>query len=357
MSRFLDPRWDTMETYVPGEQPQEELVKLNTNESPFPPAPGVRALFREQADLLADELRLYPDPSAKALKQSMKAAFPEAPAFFFGNGSDEVLATVFQAYATGRRVYYPQVSYGFYPVYAEVHGADAVEVPLARDRILPEDYAANDGMVLIANPNAPTGLALELQEIEQILQNNPDHPVVIDEAYVDFGAQSALALLSSYQNLIVIQTFSKSRSLAGLRFGFAAGSPELMDDLHRLQFGRNPYPISRLTARIVTETLKDPAYFDTCRFTIIENRANAVKGLRERGFEVSDSMANFLWVRPTDRPAEEYFKKLRERKILVRFFSKDSLKDRLRITVGTKEQMDLLLAAISAIQRSPHDEN
>ncbi len=357
MSRFLNERWHDLVSYVPGEQPTEDFVKLNTNESPYPPAPGIEALLRDRARPLAEQLRLYPDPTAKQVKKALQEAFPMQGEFFVGNGSDEVLATIFMAYATGQKVYYPAVSYGFYPVYAGVYGSEAVEIPLKNHRIDVEDYQANDGLIILSNPNAPTGYALTLLEIETLLQANPDCPVVIDEAYVDFGAHSSLPLLEKYENLVVVQTFSKSRSLAGLRFGFAASGPEIHADLERLQFARNPYPVDRLTMQVVLESLKDTEYFDRCRQAIMETRAYATGVLREKGFEVCDSLANFLWARPTDRSAEEYFQGLRERKILVRYFPGEGLNDHIRITIGTREQMDLLFAAISAIQRSTHDDH
>lgn len=358
MSRFLDPRWERLVPYVPGEQPLTELVKLNTNESPYPPSPGVEKLLQEQATDLAGELRLYPDPAAKELLAALHQAYPGVQGSFFpGNGSDEVLATLFMAYGTKRKVYYPKVSYGFYPVYAAVYGSKAVEVPLRGQEIDPADYRENDGMIVIANPNAPTGLALLPEQIETILSANPDHPVVIDEAYVDFGAHTCLPLLQKYENLIVVQTFSKSRSLAGLRFGFAAAGAAVIADLNRLQFARNPYPVGRLTTRLAIAALADSDYFDTCRNEIMKTREYTAHELRRRGFEVNESRANFLWVCPTDLPARYYFEKLRDRKILVRYFDADGLRDRLRITIGTLTQMDLLLAAVSAIQRSAYDKD
>ncbi|NLK58073.1 MAG: histidinol-phosphate transaminase [Tissierellia bacterium] len=351
MSRFLHARWQRLVPYVPGEQPTEKYIKLNTNESPYPPSPRVARLLREEADRLSDTQRLYPDPDAGELRAALKKAYPVKGDFFIGNGSDEVLATLFMAYGQNGRVYYPAISYGFYSVYADVYDCDAVEIPLKDLHVCPEDYQNNDGLIVIANPNAPTGLALTLDEIAAILSANPDHPVVIDEAYVDFGAHSALPLLEKYENLIVVQTFSKSRSLAGLRFGFAAARTEITEDLNRLQFARNPYSVGRLTAKIAIACLEDIAYFADCCAKIQNTRKETKDALTQRGFSCTDSLANFLWARPGDLPAAAYFEKLREKKILVRFFPKDGWNDRLRITIGTPEQMRALLQAIEAIQK------
>lgn len=354
MSRFLLPQWKALSPYVPGEQPQERVIKLNTNESPYPPAPAIAALFARDAEETAEAMRLYPDPLYRELKETMRARFypgPEtAPSFFLGSGSDEVLATVFMAYTQGKKVYTPEITYGFYPVYADVNGADLVTVPMESDwSIDPRRFLGVDGTVLIANPNAPTGLALSLDAIEGIVRSNPEQVVVIDEAYVDFGAESAMSLVPKYDNLLVIQTLSKSRALAGLRFGFAAMHASLSDDLWRLQSSRNPYPVGRLTAKLAQLSLQDERHERECIDKIVRTRERIRAELLDRGFAVTASQTNFLFVQPPGKSAEAAVAlkdRLRAGGILVRHFDTPLLASWLRITVGTDEEMNALMGTI-----------
>ncbi len=360
MSRFLTDHWDGLTAYTPGEQPRTKLLKLNTNESPFAPSPRISALLETQKCELHEELRLYPDPTYALLADALGKTFPtqkniaHAERFFVGSGSDEVLATVFMAYGQGKRIYYPSISYGFYPVYAKVHDANAVALPLRDDfSIEIEGYCRNDGTVLIANPNAPTGLALSREEIEHIVRSNPDHVVVIDEAYVDFGAESAVPLIDRYENLLVIQTLSKSRGLAGLRFGFAVGDPELIADLKLLQYSRNPYPIGRLTEKIAVESLLDTDYFRNCTEDTVSVREQTRAELEQRGWACTDSKANFLFAAPpnaTPEKTESIVQSLRKHDILVRYFKQPLLSSHIRITIGTGEQMEEFLQRLATIE-------
>lgn len=354
MSRFLLPRWEALSPYVPGEQPQERVIKLNTNESPYPPAPAIAALFAQEAEETAEALRLYPDPLYRDLQDTMRARFylgsETSPSFFLGSGSDEVLATIFMAYTQGKKVFTPEITYGFYPVYAEVNGAELVNVPLEADwSIDPLRFHGADGTVVIANPNAPTGLALSLDAIEGIVRSNPEQVVVIDEAYVDFGAESALSLVPKYDNLIVIQTLSKSRALAGLRFGFAAMHESLSQDLWRLQSSRNPYPVGRLTAKVAQLSLQDETHERECIAKIVNTRERIRTELLDRGFSVTSSQTNFLFVQPPGQSREATVAlkdRLRTNGILVRHFDTPELASWLRITVGTDEEMNALMGTI-----------
>ena len=347
MSTFFSPLLADLAPYVPGEQPQDRAyVKLNTNESPYPPPPGVAwALSGREVE----DLRLYPDPAAKALKAALARQYGvEEDQVFVGNGSDEVLDFAFLAYATdGRGVAFPDITYGFYPVFAALHRVEARAIPLREGfRLAVEDYARLGRTIVIANPNAPTGLALRRDEVEQVVRANPDSVVVIDEAYVDFGAESAVPLVARYENLLVVQTFSKSRSMAGARLGFAIGCEALMRDLATIQFSTNPYNVSRTALRAGEQALAEQAYFDdNCR-KIQETRAYTKAALEALGFFCTDSRANFLFARHPRLAGEALYRGLKERGVLVRWFDSPRIRDFNRITIGTRPQMDLLLEKV-----------
>jgi len=343
MSRFLIPRLSTLDAYVPGEQPRgRTFIKLNTNESPFPPAPGaLEAISRAETE----RLNLYPDPNASALEEAIAARFrlPRTQVIA-GNGSDELLAFCFQAFCGG--VCFADITYGLYTVLAKLYGADAREIPLADDfRLVPEDYDGAGRTVFLANPNAPTGLYLPPSQVEHILRKNPDSLVIVDEAYIDFGGESAAPLLARYDNLLIVQTFSKSRSLAGARIAFALGSTALIDDLRRVKFSFNPYSLSRLAIVAGAAAMADEPYFAACTQAVIETRAFAASEFRARGFDVADSVANFLFVRPPCLTGRKYTEELRARGVLVRHFAKPRIDSFVRITIGTPEQMRALLDA------------
>jgi histidinol-phosphate aminotransferase len=349
MSRFFDPKLARLAPYTPGEQPRgiQNLIKLNTNESPFPPSPAVLAAI-DQAQVEA--LRLYSDPTCDGLVRAIADFYDLAPEQVFpGNGSDEVLAFCFHGLCP-KGAAFPDISYGFYTVFADMFGVKATAIPLRDDfSILPADYAAQRGTVFIANPNAPTGLCLSLSQIRELLEQDPGRLVVVDEAYVDFGGESAAALLDDYENLLVIQTFSKSRQLAGGRVGFALGSRALIADLNALRFSFNPYNLNRLSLLAGEAAMRDRAYFDQTRHTIMENRAHTTVQLRGLGFRVLESRANFIFTSHPALPGGEYYAALRQRGILVRHFDKDRIRDFVRITIGTAAQMDTLLAATKEI--------
>ena len=316
MSRFLLPRFSSLSPYVPGEQPRDRTyIKLNTNESPYPPSPEVLAcLGRED---LAD-LRLYSDPEGIALRSALAERYGLRPEnVFLSNGSDDILNFAFLAYAAdGKKAYYPDITYGFYPVFAALHGTRPTVVPLREDFTVPaEAFCENDGLVVLANPNAPTGLALSPAEIETILKANPDQVVLVDEAYVDFGADTCLPLLSRYPNLLIARTFSKSRSLAGARLGFALAGAGLIDDLNRIKYATNPYNINRLTLKIGEAAVRSDAYFEeNCR-RIARTRDETAASLRDMGFSVLPSLSNFLFARHKAFPGDALYRRLKERGI------------------------------------------
>lgn len=351
MSRFLNARYETLTPYTPGEQPKNtgRLIKLNTNENPYPPAPGVLDVINDTA---LQNLKLYPDPEAALLTEAAAAYYGlEKNQIMVGNGSDEILAFIFMAMQgqTGK-VYYPEISYSFYPVYCDVFGAEGVKVPLKEDfSIDPADYFEKDGTIVITNPNAPTGMALSLDQIEEILARNRDDLVVIDEAYVDFGAESAVQLIDRYDNLLVVQTLSKSRSLAGARVGFALGNAETIADLNRIKFSFNPYNLNRLSILAGMEAMKDEEYFEKTRRRIIETRERFVRQMEEMGFHVLPSRANFVFASSSRISGEAYFADLRKYHIIVRHFKDEKISDYVRITIGTPEEMDALLQATREI--------
>lgn len=351
MSRFLSSKYRDLEAYTPGEQPTDmKYIKLNTNESPYPPSKSV--LDAVSSEEVA-RLNLYSDPTCKALKGALAELFGKSSEnIFLSNGSDDILNFSFMAFCEGskRRVKFPEISYGFYSVYAELHGVDYTAVPLNEDfSIKVEDYLTNDSTVVIANPNAPTGLCLSLDEVERIVAANPDNLVLIDEAYVDFGGESAIDLTEKYDNLLVVGTFSKSRSLAGARLGYAVANKAIIADLEKIKYSTNPYNINRLTLLAGVAAVADNSYYmDNCK-KIIETREYTEEKLKALGFYCTDSKANFIFAKSEEIGGEELYLALKSRGILVRHFTKEKIKDFNRITVGTREQMDALLDATAEI--------
>ena len=351
MSRFLSNKYAALEPYTPGEQPKTRvLTKLNTNESPFPPMPEIVEAVKKEAEIL----QLYPDPDCTGLREAIAGVYNVDPDMVIcSNGSDETLYFAFMAYCDNNvPAVFPALSYGFYPVFADITGIDCRQIPLKDDfSIDPEDYYDAGGTVFLANPNAPTGIALSTSQIEEILKHNPDNVVVIDEAYADFGTESSVPLTAKYDNLLVIQTFSKSRSMAGMRLGFGIGSRELIADLNALRYSTNPYNVDRLAIAAGIASLEhDEVNRAHCR-AIIENREYTVKGLKALGFEMTDSTANFIFVRHPEVSGGEIFSKLRERGVIIRHWDKPEIADYNRITIGSKEQMDILLREVSEVLR------
>ena len=349
MSRFFSKKYARLTPYTPGEQPRDRrYIKLNTNESPFPPSP--KAL--ERAAQAAESLQLYSDPTALALKQKLAQVNGVQPEqVFCSNGSDEVLYFAFLAYCDqDTPAVFPDISYGFYKVFAQFTGIDYTTVPLREDySIREEDYFALGKTIFIANPNAPTGKLLTLAQIEEILQNNPDNVVLVDEAYIDFGGESAVKLIDRYDNLLVTQTFSKSRSLAGGRLGMAFGNAKLIQDLETVKFSFNPYNVNSVTMAAGIGALEDEEYTRKNCKTIMENRAYTTKHLEEKGFTVLPSFANFIFASPPTKDGGSLYRTLKEKGILVRYFDEPRLREFVRITIGTRQQMDALLEAISQI--------
>ena len=349
MSRYLDSKYAPLVAYTPGEQPRDmQYVKLNTNESPYPPAPGVSEAVAEEAA----RLQLYSDPTCARLRDALAARYGvKRENVFVSNGSDDILNFAFMAFGgSGRRAYFPDISYGFYRVYADLHGLDYRQIPLRDDfSIDPADYAGLDGFIAIANPNAPTGMALTAAQIEGIVRSNPDHAVLIDEAYVDFGAESCLPLTAKYDNLLVVQTFSKSRSMAGARLGFAIASEGLIADLDRIKYSTNPYNVNRMTLAAGVATLANDDYSAANCLKIAATRAATVERLRELDFEVLPSLANFVFARRPGTDGGWLYRELKGRGVLVRHFDAPRISDFLRITIGTPEQMDVLFDNIKQI--------
>ena len=347
---FWSPVVHRLTPYVPGEQPKlSNLVKLNTNENPCGPSPRVLAAIQAE---LSDALRLYPDPNAERLKQAIADYYHVTPAqVFVGNGSDEVLAHVFHALLHHPApLLFPDITYSFYPVYCSLYGIEFVTVPLAEDFTLRvADYLRPNGGIIFANPNAPTGCLLPLADIEWLLERNQDSVVVVDEAYIDFGGETAIALVDRYPNLLVTQTLSKSRSLAGLRVGLAVGHPELIEALERVKNSFNSYPLDRLAIAGAVAAFEDRDHFEHTRRAVIANRAELVVALAELGFDVLPSAANFIFARHPQRDAAALAAALRERHVIVRHFRLPRIEQFLRITVGSPEQNAALLAALGPI--------
>jgi histidinol-phosphate aminotransferase len=351
MSKYWSDIVHKLTPYVPGEQPKlDNLVKLNTNENPYGPSPKVITALKLEA---ADTLRLYPDPNSDALKAAIAEVHHlNANQVFVGNGSDEVLAHVFQALLKhSRPLLFPDITYSFYPVYCGLYNIEYQTMPLAEDfTINVDDYDQPNGGVIFPNPNAPTGIPLALAEIEKLLKKNTQSVVVIDEAYVDFGTESAVNLINRYPNLLVTHTLSKARSLAGLRVGYALGSPELIEALIRVKDSFNSYPIDRFASAGAIAAMQDTAYFEKTCSQVIATRETLIKDLLALGFEVLPSGANFIFAKHKTRDGAELSAKLREHNIIVRHFkSPNRIAPYLRITIGTDAQSETLLTALSEI--------
>ena len=349
MSRFLVDAYQPLVAYTPGEQPRDmQYVKLNTNENPYPPAPGVAEAVAAEAARLA----LYSDPVCTDLRDALAGRYGVKRAnVLVSNGSDDALNLAFMAFAgRGGRAYFPDISYGFYKVYAALHGISYREIPLKDDfTIDPADYHGLDGMIALANPNAPTGLALTVDEIEGIVKTNPDHVVLVDEAYVDFGAQSCLELTKVYDNLLVVRTFSKFRGLAGARLGFAIADAGLIADLEKIKFSTNPYSINRMTLAAGLATLKADDVCTANCLRVMRTREATVEKLRQMGFEVLPSLANFVFARHPHADGGDLYRQLKARGVLVRHFDTPRIKDYLRITIGAPEQMQALFEKLEEI--------
>ena len=356
MSRYWSDIVHRLTPYVPGEQPAlTHPVKLNTNENPYPPSPRVLEAIRRELGETAETLRRYPDPTARTLRETVAAYHGiRAEQVFAGNGSDEVLAMTFQALLKhDRPILFPDITYSFYPTYARLFDVKYRTVPVDDAfAIHVDDYTMPNGGVLLANPNAPTGHPLPLTEIERLVAQNIESVVVIDEAYVDFGAQSAITLIDRYPNLLVVHTVSKSRSLAGMRVGFAFGDPALIDALNRVKDSFNSYPLDRLAQAAATAAYQDDAWFrDSCA-KVIASRERLAAGLTALGFEVVPSGANFVFARHEGYDAAMLAERLRDKEIFVRHFKAARIDQHLRISIGTDAECDALLAALQDLLRA-----
>ena len=349
MSRFLTEKLKKLAPYVPGEQPKErEYIKLNTNESPFPPSETAIKTASEQAE----KLYLYPDPDCKELTLLMAKEYGLGYENVIAtNGSDEVLNFAFMAFCDENTpAIFPDITYGFYKVFADLNGVPSKEIPLKEDFSIDiEDYLGEQGTIFIANPNAPTGLYIPLESIERLLSSNPNRIVVVDEAYVDFGSESAVNLIDKYDNLLVTQTFSKSRSMAGARLGFGFANKEIINDLIRIKYSTNPYNVNRMTAGAGIGALKDKDYFLSNVQKIIKNREYVINELSDLGFICTDSKANFVFAKSELFKGDALYKALKEKGILIRHFDKERIKDYNRITIGDEKQMELFIQTIKEI--------
>lgn len=353
MSRYWSKLVQELDPYVPGEQPKDQCyVKLNTNECPYPPSAQALAAIHAAADAT---LRLYPDPNADLLKETIATYYANYEVsraqVFVGNGSDEVLAHVFHGLLKhDLPLLYPDISYSFYPVYANLYGIATQTIPLRADfRLDLTDYEIPNGGIIFPNPNAPTGRAEGLAAIETLLRANSESVVVVDEAYVDFGAETAIALVARYPNLLVVQTLSKSRSLAGLRVGFAVGHPDLIEALERVKNSFNSYPLGRMAIAGAAAAMQDQAYFEQTRQQIIATREQTIHALERLGFHVLPSAANFVFARPPAGNAEAVYLGLKQRGVLVRYFNKPRIHEYLRITIGTDEEMATFLQTLQTV--------
>lgn len=349
MSRFLIDKYKKLNAYVPGEQPRDmKYVKLNTNESPYPPTQNVISA----AKTASTKLNLYSDPYMKALTHQISSIYNvPSSKIMCTNGSDEALNFIFDAFCSNnRKVAFPDITYGFYSVFAQLHGADYTEIPLKDDFSIDyRDYCGINRNIIIANPNAPTGLSLPLWQIEEIIKSNPDNLVTIDEAYIDFGGESAVLLTAKYDNLAIVRTFSKSKSMAGARLGFAVANEEIIKDLETLRFSTNPYNVNAMTQACGIAALQDNfIYANYCK-KIIEAREKTKKELRELGFDVIDSDANFLFIKSDKIDGKTLYTELKKRGVLVRHFDKERIKQYNRISIGTPEQMKIFISTICDI--------
>lgn len=352
MNKFVSNRLSKLVPYVPGEQPQDKkYIKLNTNESPFPPTPLIKDMIEGEVD----DLRLYSDPESKILVSTLAKYYGlKDENVFVANGSDELLAFAFMVYCgKDKGIAFPNITYGFYEVYADLYGITPSIFPLKSDfSIDVNDYINVKKNVIIANPNAQTGLALPLSDIEKIVKSNRDYAVIIDEAYVDFGAETALPLLTKYDNLLIIRTMSKSRSLAGMRIGYALGSKALIDALQLVKYSFNSYNVDRLGNKIGALGVLDEDYFQKCTREIIRVREEAKAALRELGLTVTDSKANFFLARDNRLSGKELYTGLREKGILVRYFANSLISDYVRISIGNENQMKALVQAIKELKEN-----
>lgn len=348
MSRFLNPRYEALSAYTPGEQPRDRsYVKLNTNEFPYPPAPNVLEVLTRES--LAD-LRLYSDPEGRELREALAEFYKlSSTQVFLSNGSDDILNFAFMAFSA-KGASFPSISYSFYPVFAQLHAVSYESIPLKPDfSIDPLDYTGREGLIVIANPNAPTGLALTRAQIRSILEANPKSLVLIDEAYIDFGGQSAVPLLSEFDNLLVVMTYSKSRAMAGARLGFALGSAAVIADLEKLKYSTNPYNVNRLTLTLGVAALRGADYYrDKCA-RIAGTRESCAQALRSLGFQVLPSKANFLFATRPGISGKALYAGLKLRGILVRHFDKALISDYIRISIGTPAQMQVFLQGCDAL--------
>ena len=349
MSRFFSTKYQNLKAYTPGEQPRDmQYIKLNTNESPYPPSPSVVGATAAQIAKLA----LYSDPECTELVAEASRVFGvDKSQILMTNGSDEILNFAFMAFCDAEHpIVFPDITYGFYPVFAELNGIPYEKIPLKDDfSIDVNDYIGIGKNIVIANPNAPTGLTLSLGEIERIVASNPDNVVIIDEAYVDFGAESAIVLIDKYDNLLVTQTFSKSRSMAGARLGFGIGASSLIADMQTIKYSTNPYNVNRMTMAAGTAALRENAYYmENCK-KIEQTRDYTKNALERMGFFVTDSKANFLFAKNDAVSGETLYKELKKRGVLVRHFSAERICEYNRITIGTQEQMEVFLARTEEI--------
>lgn len=348
MSKFLNDNLKKLESYTPGEQPQDKkYIKLNTNESPFPPSKGViKAINKQQIK----DLRLYCDPECKVLKSSLAKLYnTKSENIFLSNGSDDILNFAFMAYGQNG-VCYADITYGFYSVFADLYGLESEIIPLNDDFSLNVDGFLNKNkLIVIANPNAPTGMEINLKDIKKILESNKDSVVLIDEAYVDFGGTSCCELTKTYKNLLCVGTFSKSRSMAGARLGFCIADNELVNDLEKIKYSTNPYNINRLTQIAGTYAIKEDKYYKKNCKKIIKNRTYTVKELKKLGFYVLPSKANFIFAKSDKESGENLYKKLKEKGVLVRHFGKDRIKDFIRITIGSDDEMKIFISKVKEI--------
>lgn len=351
MSRFFSAKYASLTPYVPGEQPkQADYVKLNTNESPFAPPKSVV----ESAKLETEKSHLYSDPESSVLtKKTAEMLGVKATQVLMTNGSDEALNFAFMAFCDkAHPIAFADITYGFYPVFAQLNGIPYEVIPLKEDFSLDyKDYVGIGKNIVIANPNAPTGMALTVDEIEEIVKSNPENVVIIDEAYVDFGGESCVPLVDKYDNLLVTQTFSKSRSLAGARLGFAVGSEKLIADLNTLKYSTNPYNVNRMTAAAGYAALCETEWFENNRQTIVQNREYTTAGLKKLGFTVLPSKTNFVFAKSDEVSGKALYEGLKSRGVLVRLFNVERIKDYVRVTIGTKEQMDIFLQKTAEIIR------
>ena len=349
MSRFFSDKLAALTPYTPGEQPKDQrYIKLNTNESPFPPSPKAQVYAKAAAEIL----QLYSDPNCTDLVAKAAEVFGiEDDEIIFSNGSDEVLNFAFMAFCDAKNpAIFPDITYGFYKVFAALNQIPYEEIPLKADFSLDiQDYVNRNKTIFIANPNAPTGLCLSLEQIEIIVKSNPNNVVVIDEAYIDFGGETAIPLTKKYDNLLVVQTFSKSRSMAGARLGFAVGCKALIQDLNTIKYSTNPYNVNRMTMAAGLGALEDDAYFRENCAAIMENRAVFTKNLEDLGFTVIPSKTNFVFAKHPGIAGKVLYTKLREKGILVRHFDTDRLRDYLRITIGSREEMSACADALTKI--------